>query len=170
MIRRAKTSDRKEVEALWLELLRCQAEIDDRFTPADDALERWRNDFRAWTESESRRMFVAVVDGAVRGFVTAERWFPPPVYAECPGVYIDELYVEADFRRRGVATELVDAVRHWAESVGARQIRAGALAGNEAGRAFWSAVAGSEIVRTYALSLEVEESSKGSKAGLGFRM
>ena len=173
MIRRARRSDEATLGRMWYDLLRAQGELDARFAPSDDALERWRNDFRSWLERLSRRIYVAEVDGEVRGFVTAEQWAPPPVFDDRPGVFIDEIYVDPDYRRAGIGTRLVDAVKDWAEELGVHQVRAGIVARNEAGAAFWRSIGADAVSQTFAIALEREE-KKEEKAvrrrSLGFRL
>ncbi len=161
-IRTAQASDRDDVVRLWMELLRSQEVLDERFSPSEDAQVRWRNDFGEWIDRQSRRLFVAVADGRTRGFVTAERSSPPPIFRGRSEVYIDELFVDPDFRRRGVGTELVEAVRQWAESLGAERIRAGLLAANDEGRTFWKRVGGEPMT----ITIGIELSSPGADATL----
>lgn len=169
-IRRAAASDRDDVIRLWMDLLQSQSECDSRFTPADDAQVRWRNDFAEWLDRPSRRLFVAELDGRVRGFVTAQRWSLPPVYEASAEVYIDELYVDPPARRQGLATSLVAAVREWAESLGSARLRAGVLAANESGRTFWSRVGAEPISVTYGIELDSseEQTNQPERHRIGF--
>lgn len=171
-IREARTGDKDDVVRLWMDLLRSQGEIDGRFAPADDAEIRWRNDYLEWLDRGSRRLFVALENDAVCGFVTAERWSPPPVYEASPEIYIVELYVEPANRRTGIGSSLVKAVRDWAEDVGAKRIRAGILALNEDGGAFWSAVGGDALSVTFGIDVQEGERGRGDQQGgrsrLGF--
>lgn len=138
-VRRAQSSDQTTVGDLWVKLLREQEKLDDRFEMADDARDRWDNDFSMWLDDETSRIYVAEADGEVVGFVSARRWGPPPIYAESSEVYLDELYVRPSDRRQGYGTQLLNAVRHWTEQIGAKRIRLGILTANEEARAFWQA-------------------------------
>jgi GNAT superfamily N-acetyltransferase len=51
--------------------------------------------------------------------------------------YLDELFVAPEWRRRGVASTLLERVREWAVQRAALRIRLGVLDSNEAGLAFW---------------------------------
>lgn len=170
-IRRGRASDRDDVVRLWMDLLRSQAALDERFTPADDAQVRWRNDFGEWLDRQSRRLFVATVDGMVCGFITAERSSPAPIFEGRSEVYIDELFVEPEYRRRAIGTELVQTVREWAESIGAERIRAGLLAANEEGRTFWKHVGGEPITVTIGIELspsEIRSAAPSERRRIGF--
>ncbi|MEX0821442.1 MAG: GNAT family N-acetyltransferase [Rhodothermales bacterium] len=174
MIRAVEKGDREAVRRLWAALMDAQASIDDRFSPSDDAEERWKNDFDQWLQAESRRMFVALEGDRVCGFITAERWAPPPIYRDRPAVYVDELFVESDCRREGHGTDLVLAVRRWGERIGARELRAGVLAGNDEATAFWKELGGVEISKSFAIELNGEgrdgKIGTGSEGRIGFSL
>ena len=171
MIRPAGTADSDAVGRMWTALMESQAAMDERFTPSDDARRRFDNDFRQWIRSDSRKMYVAVSGETVCGFVTAERWGPPPVYRDRPGIYVQEIYVDESFRREGYGRALVDAVRSWGERLGAWEMRAGVLAHNEVACAFWERVGGAEITRSYAVPLEAPRTDREeSGRTLGFSL
>ena len=157
-VREAKVSDRDDVVRLWMDLIRSQAALDGRFSPANDAEVRWRNDYGEWINRSSRRLFVAVAGGRTCGFVTAERSSSAPIFEGRSEVYIDELYVEPDERRSGVGKALVGAVRDWASSIGAERIRAGVLAANEDARDFWKRVGGEPITITIGIEISGSKS------------
>lgn len=164
-IRRGRASDRDDVVRLWMDLLRSQAALDERFTPADDAQVRWRNDFGEWLDRQSRRLFVATVDDRTCGFITAERSSPAPIFEGRSEVYIDELFVEPEHRRRGIGSALVRSVREWADSIGAERIRAGLLAANADAKTFWKHVGGEPITVTVGIELSPPEEERAAPSG-----
>lgn len=170
MIRPARKSDEEAIGRMWYELLRSQGEFDGRFAPSEDARERWENDFPAWIDRLSRRIFVADVDGDVRGFISAEQWAPPPIFDDTPGVYIHELFVDPDYRRAGIGTDLVQAVRDWAREIGVNQLRLSILAGNGGAGAFWRAVGGEAIAQMFAVKWDAPETDPDKERAIGFRL
>lgn len=156
-VRRAKPDDQDRLGALWMAFLEAQAELDDRLAIADDALERWNNDFPVWLTDETQGLWVAAPEGTVVGFASAHRWGPPPIYAASSEVYLDEVYVDPAARRQGLGTQLVAAVRAWAESVAAGRIRLQMMAANDAAQAFWAAVG----ARPFALTSTIELDQAG---------
>lgn len=171
MIRRATKLDEEIAGRLWYDLLQLQGRLDGRFAPSEDAMKRWTNDFPAWLDRLSRRIYVAEVDGTVRGFVTAEQWAPAPIFEDKPGVYVNELYVEEGYRRKGLGTELVKAVQEWAEEIGAHQMRAGVLVRNQEGGEFWKKLGGEAISQTFAIAIDAEKEEEGTtKRTLGFQL
>jgi len=171
-VRQAQTTDQAAVGNLWTALLTAQADLDDRIGVSEDARERWENDFPMWLEDETSRLYVAEDDdGTVVGFAGARRWGPPPIYAESSEVFLDELFVHPDHRRQGYGSQLVRAVRTWADRIGAHRIRLRVLTSNADGRAFWAAQ--DAIPLTMTLTIEggtgdASDADEGTKK-IGFR-
>ena len=160
-VRQAQEADQEAVGALWKQLLDEQSDLDDRMGVAEDALDRWHNDYPVWLEDETARIYVAEdEEGEVVGFAAARRWGPPPIYEESSEVYLDELYVRPDSRRSGYGTQLVHAVRDWSDQVGAQRIRLRVLTANQNGRSFWAAQEAIPLSMTF--TIEGETSSEES--------
>lgn len=136
-IRPARSSDLPAALALWIALHREHEAQDDRYRLSDDATSRWSADFRTWTRSATDRVWLGLDAGAV-GLLTAHVYEPAPVFAPVRMLWVDDLYVAPGARRAGLAARLLDAARQWGHEVGATELRAGVLATNAAGRAFWS--------------------------------
>ena len=147
-----------------------QAALEERFGVADDALERWTNDFAHWVGDEQYRVFVAERDGDLVGFITACLWEPSPIYAGPQEVYINELYVVPEARGQGGGRRLVEAVKTWAETFPAQRLRLGVLAANAEGRAFWERLHAQPLSVTLTMALEAGGAPKKEekKAKLGF--
>jgi len=168
-IRRALLTDRSQLGRLWTAVLKEQCEADGRLGISEDALERWYNDYPLWIKDDSKRIFVADAGGEAIGFLTAHRWAPPPIYAESSEVYIDELYIAADHRGKGMGRKLVDEAKAWAEVVGAKRLRMSALVENRDAVDFWKEQGAEPFSVTLTIELKGEET--GAKSGvrkLGF--
>ncbi|PEN12805.1 GNAT family N-acetyltransferase [Longibacter salinarum] len=159
-VRRALKTDRDAVTELWINFLDEQAETDDRLDVSEDAEERWKNDFPAWLEDETRRVYVVEADGDVVGFATAHRTAPPPIYESRGEVYLDEIYVQPDYRRAGRGKQLVEAVVAWSDRVHAERIRLSVLDLNRGARDFWEAQDAVAFSQTYTIEREVAEDAK----------
>lgn len=170
-IRRAQKAEAKPVGVLWLQLLEEHAAMEPRFAVADDALERWTNDFTHWVFEEQYRIFVAEREGVILGFVTASLWKPAPIYTQVDEVYLNELYVVQEERARGLGRQLVEAVRQWAETLEVERLRIGVLAANAEGQAFWERLDAQPFLHTLTIELEQQAESKQEtkkKGRLGF--
>ena len=139
-IRLARRADVPAALALW-EALHAEHEAQDpRYRMSDDAAQRWATDARDWTQGAGHRVWLAEAPGEPRpvGLLTAHLYEPAPTFAPYTLVYVDDLYVVPAARGGGVASRLLDETRAWADEAGATEIRAGVLAANAAGRAFWA--------------------------------
>ena len=169
-VRRAKHADHEPLGDLWIAFMNEQAGFDDRLAVADDARERWDNDFPVWLNDDRQATFIVETDGTLCGFVTAHQWGPPPIYQADTEVYLDELYVAPEARRRGLGRQLVEAVRDWATSLGAVRIRLQALHANAAAQAFWAACGADPFAVTHTVDLDAAEQSASESASrsIGF--
>ena len=171
-IRRAQPSDCHALLELWKALLDEQEQMEGRFERADDAEERWRNDYEEWLRDDEQRIFVAERKGEVSGYVSACRWFTSPIYKAARELFIEEMYVAPDRRRKGIGRALLAAVQEWAEETGIERLRIGVLAQNQDGRAFWEALAATPLSLTLTVELDkgaAESSEKEKeKASMGF--
>lgn len=162
-VRQAQESDQAAVGDLWMQLLAEQERLDDRLAAAEDARERWDNDFPVWLQNETRRVYVAEADDEIVAFASARRWGPPPIYEESSEVYLDEIYVRSDDRRQGYGTQLLHAVQDWTDRLGARRIRLRVLTANEAARSFWAAREAEPLI----LALTIERPDPDGGPGKG---
>ncbi len=169
-VRQAQPADQEEVGDLWMALLNSQSEMDDRVGVAEDARERWENDFPMWLDDDTARLYVAENDDTIVGFASARRWGPAPIYEDSSEVYLDELYVRPGSRRQGYGTQLVRAVRHWADQIGARRVRMRVLTSNADGRAFWASQDAIPLSMTFTIEGEVADASASDEGSgkIGF--
>jgi GNAT superfamily N-acetyltransferase len=167
---RAQRDEQERIGALWIDFLNEQAALDDRFAVADDALERWNNDYPVWLTDTTQAIFVAKHEGRIEGFATAHRWGPPPIYAESSEVYLDELYVTPAARRQTLGTQLVRAVHHWAASVGATRMRLQMMTANPKAQAFWSSLGATPFTTTMTMDVDAPAATPGEESSqqIGF--
>ena len=170
-IRRAVKRDASVLADLWTEFLHEQANHDERLTAAEDARERWENDFPVWIEDATRRIFVVEIEEKIVGFVSAHRTAPPPIYESHGEVYLDELYVHPAHRRDGLGSELVDAVVAWCDEVGGERVRLQALTQNDDAGAFWEARGANRYAMTYTMERpkSKEKTEDEGTRKIGFR-
>ena len=138
VVREARPSDLAAALPLWLALHHEHQALDPRYRLADDAGARWSADFREWTRSRTSRVWLAVDGGEPVGLVTAHLYEPVPTFEPQPLVHVDDLFVDPSARGTGLGARLLDHARRWGAAQGATQLRAGVLATNAAGRAFWT--------------------------------
>ncbi|MEO0560281.1 MAG: GNAT family N-acetyltransferase [Bacteroidota bacterium] len=144
-IRLARRTDAPIALALWQALHAEHERQDSRYRMSEDAAQRWATDFRDWTHSPGHRVWLAEIASPVSesaqrvvGLLTAHLYQPAPTFEPYTMVYVDDLYLIPAARGQGVADRMMDEVRAWADESDAIEIRAGVLAVNSAGRAFWA--------------------------------
>ena len=128
-------------------------DIDARYVLADDAPARWATDVADWVRSDADRVWLASVDGALVGLLTAHLYTPAPTFVPSLMVWVDDLFVAPEVRSRGIGRLLLDEARVWAHGVGATEIRAGVLATNPGGRAFWTREGASDVSTVVSIPL-----------------
>lgn len=106
------------VDELWTPFIREMLEED----PDSELAEGFREDALAYRReqlaAEDRIDRVAVDDGTLLGYVSAEIQEPPPVIRRGDTLHVDELYVRPAHRREGVGTALLDEAETWGENQG----------------------------------------------------
>ena len=169
-IRRARAGDRARLLELWQALLDEQEDLEPRFQTADDAAERWRNDYEEWLRDDEHRILLAEVEDEVVGFISACRWFSSPLYRATREVFIEELYVVPGARRQGIGRGLVTSIRTWADEMDIERLRAAVLAQNQAARTFWEALEARSLSVTYTVELggSATETKEESTRRIGF--
>jgi GNAT superfamily N-acetyltransferase len=128
VLRPAQPGDGDDLARGWIETGRYYAALDPQAyqVPEPDGLAAWFETLLRKPRSEERIWLVAEVDGRVVGNVEARLERPvdsaPRQLLRHLGqrrVVVDALGVEEPYRRRGVATRLMQAVEGWAREQGA---------------------------------------------------
>lgn len=139
-IRKARFDDREPATRLWRLLQKTHEMLDKRYQTSDDAEDRWRQDFRDRLREHLALVLVAEDSDRLIGLLTAQIYHPAPIYKPATMIYVEDLVVEPESRRRGVGRALVDRAIEWGNELGATEVRAGVLAGNRGARVFWDQV------------------------------
>ncbi len=155
-VRRAVPSDRAAAVALWTALHREHEAQDARYRLSDDAAARWATDFGTWVRSDADRVWLAELNGEPVGLLTAHLYTPAPTFQTAVMVYVDDLYLAPEARGRGLAGQLLNEARAWAFANEAAEIRAGVLAANPAGRAFWAKQGAADFSVVVTIALDAE--------------
>ncbi|HRR08450.1 MAG TPA: GNAT family N-acetyltransferase [Rhodothermales bacterium] len=133
----AKREHRDEIERLWRSLMRLHQSLDPRFRLAPDASERWRNSFSDWLYETDHKMWVAIEEKRIVGYIAAHYAVTSAIF-EPPGeVFIQEIYVETAFRGLGIGKVLVGHVKEWALKIGSKRIGLIASSRNVEAQSFW---------------------------------
>ncbi|WP_334076668.1 aminoglycoside 6'-N-acetyltransferase [Paenibacillus sanfengchensis] len=89
----------------------------------DNEQEHLRAEFEELLDSERDIVYLATVEGGFVGFIHMSLRVD---YVEgsnsCPVGYVEGIYVEEDYRNRGISKKLVEAGEQWSKSLGCHQI------------------------------------------------
>lgn len=143
VVRAVAPGDGPALAQIWLENARYYAERfpDDFRVPDDDGLAEWLADEPV---PDDAVLFVAEIDDVVGAFAYARLSRPDEnarfqmlaPYVEIRA-HVEALGTGDSFRRRGLATALVEACEAWARSHGAVQVSATTYLASEVSVPFW---------------------------------
>lgn len=145
-VRAARSGDGDALARVWLDNARYYVGLfpGDFRMPAETGLAEWFEAQLARPRSPAEVHLVAVVDGTVGAFAYARLTEPDEhasrqMLADYPyrRVHVEALGTADAFRRRGLATTLVDAVEAWAREQGARAISAETYLESPVSIPFW---------------------------------
>ena len=88
--------------------------------------------------SEDRLLLVAEIDGKIVGYAAAEIQARSPIFRIAKNGYINDVFVEEEFRKLGIAREFLTELKKWFESKGIKHVELSVLADNEVGKKTWA--------------------------------
>ena len=144
MIRLAEATEAERIGELWAEMVAYHALLDPlTFRPTVAGAELYARSVLERLADDDARVLVAQADGELVGFVngfiadiTTEMFEP----LRC-GLLAD-IYVQADYRRRGLGRQMVERLMIWFRAKGARQFEWHVSASNHEALAFWKSFEG----------------------------
>jgi GNAT superfamily N-acetyltransferase len=138
LVRRAKRSDIDGILEVWKEHMDFHSEIYPLFARAEDGHVRFAEFLSKHWNDPDWALFVADEEGAIVGYCLATILDYPPVFHIRNFGFIQDMAVSAEFRRRGIGTELLERLVVWFKEQGVRRVELQALIGNEVSQSFWS--------------------------------
>lgn len=99
--------------ALWGDLAAYHARLDPAFTPSS----QWRSTYAGYLGTlvgrSDARVLAARSDDRLVGFGVGRITLLPPFFAERRRGFIQDVFTHPDFRRRGIARRVVEALLAW---------------------------------------------------------
>jgi len=139
-VRLASHDDLDALLGLWREMMELHREIEPRVWSVDAAAdEHFRRYMSDRIGDEDFRVFVAVRQGEVVGYLLAVKAKRPPVLSPPVEGVIQDCCVTRSARREGIGKLLVAEALAWFRAEGLSLVRVSHALGNEAGSAFWEA-------------------------------
>lgn len=106
-----------------------------RYPFVSDVTERYRGWLRTRSEDADSVLLVAVVEESIAGFIVGEILEEIPVFTLTRYGFLHDLWVEPQFRRRGIARKLLIEAMARLKARGVSQIRGDTAAMNNESRA-----------------------------------
>jgi GNAT superfamily N-acetyltransferase len=145
-VRPSRSGDGAGFARIWLDNARYYTKLfpGDFRLPDEDGLVEWFETALERPRDEAEIELVAAVDGTVAAFVYARLLEPDEdanrqMLANRPHrrVHVEALGTADAFQRRGLASQLVEAVEEWARERGAREISADTYLDSPVSIPFW---------------------------------
>ncbi|MFO7794457.1 MAG: GNAT family N-acetyltransferase [Candidatus Nanohaloarchaea archaeon] len=135
-LRRASIEDAEEIVLeLWLPLAREMEDISDYNELADELNKEELIDYRKNKLKEDNSVtVVSESEEALTGFATISTKERSEIFSRGKYAKVNEIYVKKDFRKQGIASELLDKLFERAKELGCEQIELNVNVENEAAK------------------------------------
>lgn len=142
VVRPAEQQDLEQAAKLWTELYQHQRDHGMILPLRSDAEVVWKEKIVSQLGLGNARLFVAVLETEVIGFVSAQiKRLPPFLASSNPRVgFISELYVRPNSRHGGTGRALVEATLRWMDEKDVSSVELQVIVGSEAGQSFWKRI------------------------------
>lgn len=136
-IRKAKPQDIEDLTKHGLNLLRQHSDLDPYFTPADIADKIYRKFLESCLNSEDKLLLVADIKGKVVAYAAGEIQTRSPIFKIKENGYINDIFVEKEFRKLGIARKFLTEFKEWFISKNIEYVELSVLANNQIAQKTW---------------------------------
>ncbi|HZJ74608.1 MAG TPA: GNAT family N-acetyltransferase [Perlabentimonas sp.] len=137
-IRKGKLNDIDQVTKYGINMLKLHAELDPYFTPVEDADIMYRKFLKSCLSSEDRLLLVAEDKNRVVGYAAAEIQARSPIFKVSKNGYINDVFVEEEYRKLGIATKFLSELNEWFKSRSIEHIELSVISKNAVGKKAWA--------------------------------
>lgn len=148
VIRPAGIQDADDIAKLWEQLVKYHRDLDDNLPMAveDGGIIYARRLIDRLNDTHTR-VYVAEINNAVIGYALGVIVdLVPEMFVQETGGFLADIFVDSDYRRRGVGRKLVNTLCDWFRARGVSYLELYVASRNADGKEFWSAVGGREIM------------------------
>jgi GNAT superfamily N-acetyltransferase len=158
-IRSATEDDATAIGLMWERLAAYHHRIDPALPPAARGGGKvYAKRILSRLNDPLTRILVAEQDDALIGYVLAVIIdVIPDMFVQENSGFLADIYVEDAHRRRGVGSQLVQAVRAWLTEKGVRTMEWYVAEHNPAGRQFWEAIGGRAVLTRMRVDLNAPQ-------------
>ena len=126
-----------EIINIWEEFSRFHEPFDPRYPMKDDMRTGYEGHLREAMAAKDTEVLVALEKDKVVGYVMAMIRKSSPAWKREKYGYIEEMAVTADYRRRGIGTQILEKILDWFRSENLDMIELSVGAKNKVGYSFW---------------------------------
>ena len=144
-IRPGRREDAAEAARLWMQSAREHTTHDRVYATAPGAEKTMRRFLADLANSGYSFLFVAVAGDRTVGFISGELRQGSPAFLPKTWAAVDDVFVEPDYRNRGLGRALLQSVEAWAKERDANGISLQVAAANTRGRKFYEDLGFREI-------------------------
>jgi ribosomal protein S18 acetylase RimI-like enzyme len=136
-IRPGRREDAAEAARLWMQSAEEHTSHDRVYETSPGAEKTMRRFLADVANNSYSFLFVAVVRDRTVGFISGELRQGSPTFLPKTWASVDDVFVEPDYRNRGMGRALLHSVQAWAQERGADGISLQVAAANARGRKFY---------------------------------
>ena len=144
-IRPGRREDAAEAAWLWMQSAREHTAHDRVYETAPGAEKTMRRFLADVANSGYSFLFVATAGDRTVGFISGELRQGSPTFLPKTWASVDDVFVEPEYRNRGMGRALLQSVKSWAQEKGADGISLQVAAANSRGRKFYEDLGFREI-------------------------
>jgi ribosomal protein S18 acetylase RimI-like enzyme len=144
-IRAGRKDDAVEAARLWMRSAEEHTAHDQVYETAPGAEKTMRRFLADVANSGYSFLFVATAGDRTVGFISGELRQGSPTFHPRTWASVDDVFVEPEYRNRGMGRALLQSVRDWAQERGADGISLQVAAANARGRKFYEDLGFREI-------------------------
>ena len=147
-IRPVTANDAPAITELWESLVAYHQALDEALPgAAPNGSGRYTKRLLQHLDDPYTRAFVAESDGKVIGFILGMIVdLLPDIFAQEPGGFLADIYVDTPYRRSGIGRSLVEALIQWFDEQGVTHFDWHVAAHNPDAIAFWHSIGGREVM------------------------
>lgn len=139
-IRLATTEDIPQILPLWRNLSDTHGEMEPMFKVVENAETKFAEYLNLILTKENFSVFVAVDGPIIAGYVIANISETPEVFVIRRRLYVQDMIVNPDYRRTGVASKLMDEIMGFAKQQQVEKMDLLVAVKNEKANKFWKAM------------------------------
>jgi ribosomal protein S18 acetylase RimI-like enzyme len=128
-----------QIEELWAQLVHVHEEAEEYFRLQPDSRKIWRNYFENHLlRDQDTRVFIALEDKQVLGFLVARIEPPTPLFAGNYFGFLSDTYVRPEYRHQGIMQALYRSAADWLACQGIYELQLDVYNRNHTAWEYWN--------------------------------